>query len=294
MDYRKINSHIILLAIVIIVGLLAAIIVRLSMLENGADTGTANLTFLLIFGASAVFYLIIMATLSRYIVPWLMKLLSFLTKKPIPQEIPEPAKTLEKEDKPIAEVPPAQVSVTVQAPALPAEDPTPTPAQQEIPAVDTKKTKPVHTATIELSPAVDIEKIKQSADQQYIERFKAKIDLFKRYTHTVIGPYVTAGELARLDEYVDRYAIEEKLSKEIQPVKPEKLTNHDLFHFGWNMAHYFDQKKQDVVPWLQKVFKQLGGLEPSYIKGKLYDGQSTRYAIANIDDIPEFMAELDS
>ena len=96
MDYRKINSHIILLAIVIVAGLLAAIIVRLSMLENGADIGTVNLTLLLILGASAVVYLIIIATLSQHIIPWLVKLLSKVIKKPIPLEIPESIKVPEK------------------------------------------------------------------------------------------------------------------------------------------------------------------------------------------------------
>jgi len=192
MDYRKINSHIILLGIVVIAGLLAAIIVRLSMLENGADIGTVNLTFLLILGASAAVYLIIIATLSQHIIPWLMKLLSKVIKKPIPLEIPESIKVPEKEEKPVVEVAPIQVSVTVQAP--PAAEPAPAPAQQEI---TTKKPKP--------TPAVDIEKIKQDADQQYVERLKAKVDLFHRYTHTVIGPYITAEALSRLDEYVECY-----------------------------------------------------------------------------------------
>jgi hypothetical protein len=68
MDYRRINSCIILLGIVILVGLFAAIIVRLVMLENGADVGTANLIFVLILGASAVLYLIILSTLSNSVI----------------------------------------------------------------------------------------------------------------------------------------------------------------------------------------------------------------------------------
>lgn len=265
MDYKKINSHIILLGIVVITGLLSAIVVRVSMLENGADTGTANLIFLLILGASAVIYLIIIAVLSRYIVPWLMKLLSFLTKKPIPHEIPEPEqfKAVRKE-KSTAET--AQMPVQMPAPA------------------------PNH----EPSPTVDIEKIKKDADQQYIERLKTKIDLFRQYSHTVIGPYLTSDEMGRLDEYIEFYAREEKLPKDITPIKPDKLKNPDLFHFGWNMAHYFDKKKQDVVPWLQKVFKELRDLEPSYIKGKLHDQQSRRFIIPNTDNISKYLDDLKS
>ena len=70
-----------------------------------------------------------------------------------------------------------------------------------------------------------------------------------------------------------------------------KLKNADLFHFGWNMAHYFGQPKQDVVPWLKAVFVSLSDLEDSYIKGKLRDYQTEKYAIPNIEDIPKYMAE---
>ncbi len=50
MDYRKINSHIILLLIVFIAALAIAMIGRLIVLELGVDAGTANLTFVIIFG----------------------------------------------------------------------------------------------------------------------------------------------------------------------------------------------------------------------------------------------------
>jgi hypothetical protein len=50
-------------------------------------------------------------------------------------------------------------------------------------------------------------------------------------------------------------------------------------------------KKQDVVLWLQTVFFDLRELEFSYIKGKLYDGQTEKYIIPNIDNIPKYLAE---
>lgn len=73
MDYRKINSHIILLAIVIIVGLLVAMAARLMVLVRGADAGTANLSFVIVLGICAVVYLIIMAIFSHTIIPWIIK-----------------------------------------------------------------------------------------------------------------------------------------------------------------------------------------------------------------------------
>jgi hypothetical protein len=85
-DYRKLNSHVILLGIVIVVGLFAAIVVRMAMLERGADAGTANLTFVLILGASAVLYLIIISALSNSVIPWIMKRLPTPKKRELGSE----------------------------------------------------------------------------------------------------------------------------------------------------------------------------------------------------------------
>lgn len=69
MDYRKINRHIILLLIVFIAGLAIVMIGRLIVLEQGVDTGTANLTFVIILGMCLIIYLIIMTMLAHAIVP---------------------------------------------------------------------------------------------------------------------------------------------------------------------------------------------------------------------------------
>ena len=85
--------------------------------------------------------------------------------------------------------------------------------------------------------------------------------------------------------------MQESGSTELTPIRPQKLKNADLFHFGWNMAHYFGRPKQEVVPWLKSAFAPLAELEDSYIKGKLYSPQTRQFTIPNIDDIPGYMAE---
>jgi hypothetical protein len=50
MDYRKINSHIILSLIVFLIGVTISMLGRRIMLEKGFDAGTANLTFVIILG----------------------------------------------------------------------------------------------------------------------------------------------------------------------------------------------------------------------------------------------------
>jgi len=236
MDYRKINSHIILLAIVIVVGLLVAMVARLAVLGKGADTGTANLVFVIVLGICAVIYLIIMAVFSHTVVPWFIK------------KLPE----------------------------------------KKHPAAEAEA-----VSLLEDMSVVNVEQIKQEADRRLIERRKEKIELFQRYGHRTMGPYVTSDELARLDRCVDCYGREEACPVDFVPIRPEKLKNADLFHFGWNMAHYFGQPKQDVVPWLKTVFVSLTDLENSYIKGKLRDYQTEKYIIPNIENIPKYMAEND-
>ncbi len=107
----------------------------------------------------------------------------------------------------------------------------------------------------------------------------------------MMAPYITDDELLRLDKYIDCYAREESLPKDIIPLKPKELKNPDIFHFGWNMAHYFEYDKKDVVPWPQLVFVRLSELSFSTIKGKLYDYQTQKYTIPNIGDIPKYMSD---
>ena len=210
------------------------------MLEKGFDAGTANLTFLIILGVCIIAYLVILSTLSRTVIPWVMKKLSKKEQlAPMPKAILDNSSS-EKEE----------------------------------------------------TPRQSIDDIRQNAERQRIEKQTAKINLFLEYSRLILAPYVTDDELLQLGEYIRCYAGEESLPGNPTPIKPDKkLKNPDMFHFGWNMAHYFDCPKQDVVPWLQQVFLNLQNLEPSYIKGKLYDNQTRKYIIPNIDDIPKYLAE---
>lgn len=54
----------ILLAIVVVVGLLVSMVARLVILAKGADTGTANLVFIIVMGICVIFYLTVMAAFS--------------------------------------------------------------------------------------------------------------------------------------------------------------------------------------------------------------------------------------
>ena len=239
MDFRKINSYVILLAIVVVVGLLVSMVARLVILAKGADTGTANLVFIIVMGICMIFYLTVMAAFSS--------VADFVADKIFPKI-----------------------------------------AGKNLPTAESGIIEPADNISEK-----DIEQIKQEADKRFIERQKEQIELFRRYAHREVGPYVTSDELVRLDRYIEYYALQESGSTELAPIRPQKLKNADLFHFGWNMAHYFGRPKQEVVPWLKSAFVPLAELEDSYIKGKLYSPQTRQFIISNITDIPQYMAEHD-
>ena len=239
MDFRKINSYVILLAIVVVVGLLVSMVARLVILAKGADTGTANLVFIIVMGICMIFYLTVMAAFSS--------VADFVADKIFPKI-----------------------------------------AGKNLPTAESGIIEPADNISEK-----DIEQIKQEADKRFIERQKEQIELFRRYAHREVGPYVTSDELVRLDRYIEYYALQESGSTELTPIRPQKLKNADLFHFGWNMAHYFGRPKQEVVPWLKSAFVPLAELEDSYIKGKLYSPQTRQFIISNITDIPQYMAEHD-
>jgi hypothetical protein len=196
---------------------------RFVILEKGADTGTANLVFIIVMGVCAIFYLTVMAAFSSVADFVVDKILPKITRK-------------------------------------------------NAPAVEAKITEPANHVS-----DMDIEQIKQEVDKRFLERQKGQIELFRRYAHREVGPYITSDELVRLDRYIEYYALQESGSTELTPIRPQKLKNADLFHFGWNMAHYFGRPKQEVVPWLKSAFALLAELEDSYIKGKLYSPQTRQF-----------------
>lgn len=243
MDEKKIsNSQIIPLAIVTVVSLMVATLIRLITLASGADSGTANLVFVIVMGVCVVLYLIVWAIVGESFIPWIMKKFTKTeTAAPTTEDTPVSPATEESSE-----------------PALPT-----------------------------------IAAIKEKAEMQYAAKRMEKLHIFHEYTHMVVGPYISAEGLELLCDCVARYAQEETLPDDLTPIRTEKLSNFDLFHFGWNMAEYFDiGKKYEVVPWLQKVFTNLKELEPSYIKGKLYTSETKRYIIPNTDNIPAYLAGL--
>lgn len=240
MNYHKIYDNIIQPLSILIVSVLLSMVGRRVVIEKGFDTGTANLTGIIIFGVCIIIYLTILLIVGHTIVPWIMKILP--KKKYTPATILVENGGNEKEE----------------------------------------------------TPKQSIEGIRQDAEKRYLEKQNAKISLFLEYSHLVMALFVTDDELLRLDEYIQCYAREESLPDNIIPIKPKKLINLDMCHFGWNMSNYFGFPKQEVAPWLMQFFWDLQDAKPSDITKKLHDSTKTEYNIPIIEDIPKYLREQKS
>lgn len=140
----------------------------------------------------------------------------------------------------------------------------------------------------------EVDNIRLNYENQYLEEKKEKIDLFLKYTHLTMAPYVTNNELLLFDEYIRCYSLKVSLPTKLTPIKPSKLKIPDLYHFGWNMANYFETKKEDVSPWLKEVFFQLLNEDINNITKKLRHSTNKKYYIPIVEDIPKYLREQKS
>jgi hypothetical protein len=129
------------------------------------------------------------------------------------------------------------------------------------------------------------------------ERFEENIAVFCEYTAKVIGGHISADQLGRLDGYIKSFAEEQPLNK-IEPMKvpSHKITNNDLYHYGWNLWNHFrsgraDKRQECAVEWLKAVFTNLENIEPATIKGKLTIHDPKGH-ISRQKSIPDFLRLL--
>jgi hypothetical protein len=131
------------------------------------------------------------------------------------------------------------------------------------------------------------------------ERFEESIAIFQEYTQKSFGKYITADEIKRLNDYIELLAKEQPFEN-IVPVQtpPRRISNNDLYHFGWNLWNHFknyrqDQRQECVVAWLKAVFSNLSDVELSTVKGKLtiFDTRGKISIQKNIPDYLRFLKE---
>ena len=111
----------------------------------------------------------------------------------------------------------------------------------------------------------------QNKAKEQAEKLKIALD----YTRKTFAPYVSDAHIEILCNNLSMYA--DKLNfKNLLPIKTGKeLSTIDIFHFGWNIWHYFKVGRQiDIAVFLKKVFPNtLKDVELETIKSHLKDDE---------------------
>ncbi|OPC65914.1 MULTISPECIES: hypothetical protein [Weeksellaceae] len=126
-----------------------------------------------------------------------------------------------------------------------------------------------------LVPAISIEEIREVEKISTLEKEQNKRNIAINYTRLQFAPYTTDEDLHLLCRYIELYS-ERKSLKDIRPIKIERLTSLDLYHFGWNIWKHFGVGDQiEISCFLKNVFADcLRDVEPDSIKSHLKDNET--------------------
>ncbi len=122
------------------------------------------------------------------------------------------------------------------------------------------------------SGPVTIADIKEDLKFKEVVKFDNKLEIALRYTKEQFALYTSVNDLENLCSYITKYAKKEKIEN-FSPVRVHKLSNMDLYHFGWNIWKHFDRRNQyEVALFLKEVFQHsLKDVETDSIKSHLKD-----------------------
>jgi len=233
---------------VIVCGFGVAILIRLLLIEGGWDTGTANLTFILVFAGFILAYML-------FRVVWEPLFQKVFGKRLTPK--PRPEDQLKEE--------PAPAPVEQSTPEI-----VPAPAPKKTPV---KKAKPATPQTLEPTPMRDDTSEEVEEEPKVISKRTAAIQLqvetFAQYSRKTLSDYTSRKDLELLENYIAIYA-----HRKEEPIKTKinttGLTTFDIYHYGWNMWNHFKVTKQpEVAEWLKSAFSALKGVDISSIEHNL-------------------------
>ncbi|MDU1904219.1 MAG: hypothetical protein E6772_05490 [Dysgonomonas sp.] len=120
----------------------------------------------------------------------------------------------------------------------------------------------------------DLDYIRDEHNQKEQQQRKKLLEDAIQYTRTTIAPYATDENIGLLCNYVSDYYNRISFEKNIHPITVKKLSNGDLFHYGWNIWNHFKPirncKQEEIAHFLKVVFaKQLKDVEINTIRKKL-------------------------
>ncbi len=129
-------------------------------------------------------------------------------------------------------------------------------------------------STKDVIPTENLENIKQEQQSIIDQNEQGKKDIAIKYTQNQFALYTSEDDLKSLCNYVVLYSEKNKLDN-IKPIKIEKLSNLDLYHFGWNIWKHFNVRNQfETAVFLKNIFAEcLKDVETESIKRHLKDDE---------------------
>ena len=129
-------------------------------------------------------------------------------------------------------------------------------------------------STKDVIPTENLENIKQEQQSIIDQNEQGKKDIAIKYTQNQFALYTLEDDLKSLCNYVVLYSEKNKLDN-IKPIKIEKLSNLDLYHFGWNIWKHFNVRNQfETAVFLKNIFAEcLKDVETESIKRHLKDDE---------------------
>ena len=103
-------------------------------------------------------------------------------------------------------------------------------------------------------PVEKLENIRKEQQKIIDENEQGKKDIAIKYVQDQFALYTSENDLKSLCNHVVLYSEKNNLDN-IKPIKIEKLSNMDLYHFGWNIWKHFNVRNQfETAVFLKKYF----------------------------------------
>ncbi|MCW0482370.1 hypothetical protein [Gaoshiqia sediminis] len=99
----------------------------------------------------------------------------------------------------------------------------------------------------------DFNKIREDSQKAFAEKEQSVKEVAIRYTQKKFAPYTSNEQLDLLCHYIAHYS-EGKQLQVTHQISVIKLSNLDIYHFGWNIWNYLKISNQAEIAFFSKVY----------------------------------------
>lgn len=133
---------------------------------------------------------------------------------------------------------------------------------------------PTESIEVIVENSIDTEEVRKIDREKELQEYQEKLQIAINYTKVQFAPYLSDEGIDLLCNAIQAYSKQEKISSDVS-IKIYKLSNLDLYHFGWNIWKHFEVSNQlGIAIFLKSVFADaLKDVEVESIKRHLKDDE---------------------